>query len=226
MMKYQYKGIFIILFIIFNGSYNVESQATGNPKTIIADDGFEYSAFAKSKLNWPEGAQQVLELNVTLKLIPENISKIYIYVVSYIFVEIFNGIPRQIEFDSDTPEIILSNSNKTVLLNKTLYPPDRVDHFYLNITMSTGTSLNTIARDRSIRFPDTGTIFVDRDKLVPLVNLYGFPPSSFFSKFLPMYGLILAIMVVPGVYYSVNNIRQRGERTTKNETDGDAETND
>lgn len=225
-MKYQIKGIIVLFFIILNSVHNVESQATSNPVTIVADDGFEYSAFAKSKLIWPEGAPQNLELNVTLKLIPENISRIYIYVVSYIFVEIFNGIARQIEFDSDTPEIILSNSNKTRILNKTLYPPNRVDNFYLNITMSAGTSFNTLARDRAIRFPDTGTIFIDRDKLVPLVNLYGFPPSSFFAKFLPMYGLILAIMVVPGVYYSVNNLMERRHRPTNKPNDGEDETND
>lgn len=225
-MKNKITGLSILLFIVMSSSFNVDAQITGNPIIFSPDDGYEFSSFAKSNLIWPEGKKQIVELNITLKLIPENISIIYIVVIAYIFIEIVGGTHVQRDIVQDVPGLTLSISNTTLLINQTLFPPDRVDNFYLNITMLVGTSRDRTARDQTIRFPDTGTIFVDRDKLVPLVNLYGFPPSSFFAKFLPMYGLILGIMVVPGVYYSITSLMQKSKRNTKISDDGDDQTDD
>jgi len=225
-LKHRIEGFCILFFVILNSAFNVDSQVTGDPIIITPDSGYEFSSFAKSKLIWPEGKEQIVELNITLRIIPENISKIYIDVIAFVFIEIVGSTHVAREIVQEVPNIVLSNANTTLLINQSLFPPDRIDNFYLNITMLTGTSFQRTVRGQTFRFPDSGTIFVDRDKLVPLVNLYGFPPSSFFAKFLPLYGLILAIMIIPGVYYSITSLIQKSDRRTKKSTKGDDLTDD
>ncbi len=205
MMKTKLTFIFIILIGTTNIT-NVQSQVIGDIVSITPDEGFEFKGEAKGKLVWPEGKRQVVELNLTKSLLPNNISRIYIDVITFDIIGNIEGIDAQVDTALNTPEFILSETNQTAYLNQTLFPPDLADQFFINITMLVGTSFNREARIHVIRFPDEGTILVDRDKLVPLVNLYGFPPSSFFSKFLPLYGIIVIVLLIPGFYYSISKL--------------------
>ncbi|MFV2015655.1 MAG: hypothetical protein ACC656_09525 [Candidatus Heimdallarchaeota archaeon] len=199
MRKTQLTFIFIVLLGTTNIS-DVQSQVTGNVVSIRPDDGFEFEGVASARLVWPEGKRQTVELNLTNTLLPTNISRIFIARIE--------GIETKVAISSTTPGIILSDSNQTAYLNQTMFPPDLADQFYLNISLLVGTSFDRDPRDHVIRFPDKGTILVDRDKLVPLVNLYGFPPSSFFSKFLPIYAMIITVLLIPGFYYSFSKLRR------------------
>ena len=209
------KIILTFIFIVLLGTTNitnVRSQVIGDIVSIIPDEGFKFEGEARGKLVWSEGKRQVVELNLTKSLLPNNISRIYIDVITFDIIGNIEGIEAQIDTVLNTPEFILSETNQTAYLNQTLLPPDLADQFFINITMLVGTSFNREARIHVIRFPDDGTILVDRDKLVPLVNLYGFPPSSFFSKFLPLYAIIVTVLLIPGFYYSISKLlRSRGK---------------
>lgn len=203
------KIILTFIFIVLLGTTNIAnvgSQVIGDIVSITPDEGFEFKGEARGKLVWPEGKRQVVEINLTKSLLPTNISRIYIDVITFELIGSIEGVNAQVGFASTIPEFILSETNQTAYLNQTLFPPDLADQFFINITMLVGTSFNRENRVHVIRFPDEGTILVDRDKLVPLVNLYGFPPSSFFSKFLPLYAIIVTVLLIPGFYYSISKL--------------------
>jgi hypothetical protein len=185
-----------------------EAQATGDLVRFTPDEGYEITAVARGNLLWPEGKQQIIDLNLTKTQLPTNISRIFIDVIAFEMIASIRGVDTTVDVSSITPEIILSETNQTAFVNETLFPPDLSDNFYLNISLSIRTSSNILLRPHVVRFPDSGTILVDRDRLVPLINLYGFPPSSFFVKFLPIYGIIVIIMVIPGVIYSISRLRK------------------
>ncbi|MCE7737619.1 MAG: hypothetical protein GPJ54_22200 [Candidatus Heimdallarchaeota archaeon] len=219
----------IFIFIVLLGTtniVNVQSQVIGDIVTITPDEGFELEGQASGKLVWPEGKRQVVELNLTKTLLPTNISRIYVDVITFDIIGNIEGIDAQVDTASTTPEFILSETNQTAYLNQTLFPPDLADQFFINITMLVGTSFNRQVRLHVIRFPDEGTILVDRDKLVPLVNLYGFPPSSFFSKFLPLYAIIVTVLLIPGFYYSISKLLRSSRKAKSSIIDEEENNND
>jgi hypothetical protein len=223
------RAVLTITFIILLGTSNisnVQSQASGDPVAITPDSGYEFEGVAKSRLVWPEGKRQSVELNLTLTQVPTNISRIYVDVVTIDIIGNIEGIEAQVDTATDAPELVLSQTNKTAFVNQTIFPPDLTDEFFINITMLVGTSFNRDPRRFVIRFPDEGTILVDRDKLVPLVNLYGFPPSSFFSKFLPIYAAMILVLLIPGFYYSINKLMRSNRVSTKPDTQEEVMEND
>jgi hypothetical protein len=214
-------AITLILISLSGGIFSAEGQVTGDIVAITPDEGYEMTGFAKGKLLWPEGKRQTIELNLTKTLLPNNISRIFIDAIAFEMIAPISGVDTTIDAVTITPSIILSETNQTTYINETLFPPDLADNFYLNISLSIRTSSNILLRAHVIRFPDAGTILVDRDRLVPLVNLYGFPPSSFFVKFLPIYGLIILVMVIPGVIYSATALSKSiARQNSKIKTDG------
>ncbi|MHA2249517.1 MAG: hypothetical protein ACXAD7_04095 [Candidatus Kariarchaeaceae archaeon] len=209
----------------------VIAQSTGTPVEFTPAEGYTYTGVASSTLVWPEGKLQYFTLNLTLGEAPTNTSRIEIPLIAINFIGEINNIEAIVGTESLTPDIKLSNSNRSVLINQSLLPPEIVDFFYFNITLLSRTAGGNLTQPQplpyNMRFPDSGTILVDRDKLVPLINLYGFPPRSFFAKWLPIYGGLLFLLLTPSIFVGISKlVEYRISYNSKEETEEEVETNE
>lgn len=215
-MKSKIKYFAILLLFLFLTSSNftrVLSQSIGNPVKINPAIGYEYTTVVSGHLTWPEGKIQYISLNFTLNQIPDNLSKIEIQLITFEFIGKINDADQVIDRPrTQNPEISLTNANSSTYVNQSLEAPSTADNFYLNITLfsrTVGNITQGVLIPYAVRFPEEGTILVDRDKLVPLINLYGFPPDTFFTKWLPVYGSLLFILLVPSLVVGISKISQK-----------------
>jgi hypothetical protein len=220
--KKLYLNLVILLTIFIAQPMLIHGQITGKKVLISPAPDYNLSTVTAGRLVWPEGKPQFMTINLTIELLPDNLSKIEVPLIIFAYMSSTGGSDQIIDQEPVRPNIILSNSNKTVLVNATLLPPVAADRFYFNITLyvrSVGNVTQAEGNPFAVRFPDadsgTNTILVDRDRVVPLINIYGFPPDSFFQKWLPIYGAALFLMVSPAIAVGITKLSRSAASETE-----------
>ncbi|MCH8905771.1 MAG: hypothetical protein IH840_01675 [Candidatus Heimdallarchaeota archaeon] len=219
-------SFFALLFLIVNGiSLGISGQST---TTIVHSyepaEGYLFQAYAIGTTTWNEDETSQIFVNITMNNVPSSLSKIDIQLVGFTQMGDVSGQEVAINTVVDTPSFSLSETNRTLLINQTLNPPDEVDRFFLNISIllrTTGTVDQVEVSTYSFRFPDTGTILVSRDRLGQLVQLYGFPPNSFFVAWFPYYFGFLFLMSFPAIIVASDKLlswlREERKKTVTDE---------
>ncbi len=211
---------FIILLLNNTGA---QTQFEGNTHIFNLGVEYEMSSFTKAPLKWTAESNETVYINVTLTQLPDIISSIevqYITIKKYVVTnndeigtqEGFKAIVTEQEFNQVGQEFSFKESIDTPILG---------DLFYLNITIFAFTKGN-ISQSESVpysyRFPVDNTIIVDRENdLVPLINLYGFPPRSFFENWFPIYLAIIVLILTPAYIAGIYKIKSA--RNKKEESD-------
>ncbi len=47
--------------------------------------------------------------------------------------------------------------------------------------------------------------------MAQLINIYGFPPSKFFSKWLPIYGTFLVLLITPAIIVGISKLVRKDQ---------------
>jgi hypothetical protein len=177
---------------------------------------YEFSAFAQAPLIWYENSNQTLYLNLTINTLPDNISSIEINAIIFVIYSTDNdedGVQVQGGYSSQTPQQSFNTIGEEVQLQQTFLPTALADTFFINVTILARTKGNITQGENnpySFRFPQQETILIDRESnLVPLINLYGFPPSSFFEKWIPIYLSAIFIMAIPAMIFGISILKDR-----------------
>lgn len=219
-----YLSVIVLSLLITSPILDASAQKLEGPVDFKLGTTHEMEIYTSSTLVWQEGKNELVTLNMTMTNYPTNVSTIEIQFVQIFSVEdTANAVPQaQV---SNTTKISLSVTNSSYELDQ-MVPPPTVDRFYLNITFSAapiGGNASQTYKLYSYRFPATDTIIIERDNLVPVINLYGFPPGSFFSNWLPIYGFMLFIMSVPAVIYGVSLVQEKRSSGKNGEKDSEDE---
>lgn len=217
-MDRKYLSSLIVLVLIFTSIYSVQGQNLylGITHDFNMGPNYDFSAFAQAPLIWNENSNQTLYLNLTINTLPDNISSIEVNAITFVIFSTDNdedGVQIQGGFSSQTPQQSFNTIGEEVQLQQTFLPTALADTFFINITILARTRGNTTEGENnpySFRFPQQTTILIDRENnLVPLINLYGFPPSSFFEKWMPIYLSVIFIMAIPSMIVGVSILRDR-----------------
>ena len=215
-MNKKHLSSLILLVIIYTSIYSVQGQNLylGITHDFNMGPNYDFSTFAQAPLIWDENSNQTLFLNITINSLPDNISSIEINAITYVIYGTDtdeDGV--YLAFSSDTPQQSLNTIGEEIQLEQTFIPTALADTFFINITILARTKGNVTEGENnpySFRFPQQDTIFIDRENnLVPLINLYGFPPSSFFAKWIPIYLSAIFIMAIPSLIAGVSILRDR-----------------
>ncbi len=210
----RYSIFIIILLLLPMGT--AETQFIGITHTFTLAPKYELSSFTRASLIWDENSNQTISVNITITSLPDEISSIIIDAITYsIFAVDNNPKGTQINYESTTPQDTFSKVGDQMQYNHTMRAPTVSDNFFLNITLYARTSGNVTqgeSKSYSYRFPENQTILVNRqNNLVPLINLYGFPPRSFFVKWLPFYLVAIVLIAFPGVISLLSRQKKGGK---------------
>ena len=217
-MEKKYLSSLILLVLIFTSIYSVQGQNLylGITHDFNMGPNYDFSVFAQAPLIWNENSNQTLYLNFTINTLPDNISSIEVNAITFVIYNTDNdedGVQIQGGFSSQTPQQSFSTIGEEIQLQQTFLPTALADTFFINVTILARSKGNITEGENSpysFRFPQQETIFIDRENnLVPLINLYGFPPSSFFEKWIPIYLSAIFIMAIPSMITGVSILRDR-----------------
>ncbi|MHA2504589.1 MAG: hypothetical protein ACXAE3_17175 [Candidatus Kariarchaeaceae archaeon] len=201
--------IILALAIIFLLPTSVIAQTQGDPVSFNLSDDHTLDAFVTSSLVWEEGVDQLVKINFTMSDFKENNSEIHIQILQIFAIESGGGGEL---LGQNATEKVMTVANSSVEYSDSLQSPRAADRFYLNITFfafPTGGGADETPDRYSFRFPEDSTIIVQRDNLVPVVNLYGFPPQSYFRFWLPIYGGFLVALLSPGIIFGFSKLNER-----------------
>jgi len=202
----------LILLLILILPTSAQSQS--DTITFQLSDDHEMEAVLSSNLVWEDGSTQTLVLNLTMSDFRVNNSEIIVQVIQIIAFE--EGGQGELLVQNTTEQKMKVNS-RTVSYNELVNPPLGTDRFYLNVSIfayPSGGGADEITEQYSFRFPEVDTIIVQRDNLVPLVDLYGLPPPSYFQFWLPIYAVFIFSLLLPSIVYGVYNINERRDRNS------------
>lgn len=214
--------ILVIVVLLFT----TISSAQVRPGSVEFDVGDLHSmiAFAEAPLSWDENDVELVNVTISLEDFPTNDSSIQIRLIQFFTVEDTPGAFPESQ-SVNTTEFEVTPQNRTIFVSQFLEPPASADRFYINITITAYPVGGGAVQDRenySFRFPEDDTIFVSRDNLVPVVNLYGFPPGSYFRSWMPVYLTVLVLFSTPvlvtGYYRLSEVVRNRRQETEEEET--------
>ena len=182
--------------------------------------GYEMKSVAEAPLIWPSDSNQTIRVNITLSKVPDDISGIVIDLLTFsIFItDKPEDVGTQTDYQYQVPQEEINVVDKELSYNQSILTPVRGNSFYINVTIfakTTGNRTQGESSTYSYRFPVDDTIIVSRvNDRVPLINLYGFPPRSFFLKWIPIYLTILVISLSPAyisVYYRIKELMSKKE---------------
>lgn len=217
-MNKKHLSSVILFIIIYSSIYSVQGQNLylGITHEFNMGPNYEFSAFAQAPLIWYENSNQTLYLNLTINTLPDNISSIEINAIIFVIYSTDNdedGVQVQGGYSSQTPQQSFNTIGEEVQLQQTFLPTALADTFFINVTILARTKGNITQGENnpySFRFPQQETILIDRESnLVPLINLYGFPPSSFFEKWIPIYLSAIFIMAIPAMIFGISILKDR-----------------
>jgi len=222
----QIIGFLSLFFLIVNGiSVGVSGQITTTTvHSYEPAEGYLFQAYASGTTTWSEDETSKIFVNITMNNVPTPLSKIEIQLLGFIQMGDVSGQEVIINTATNTTSFSLSETNRTLIVNQTMDPPDEVDRFFLNISMfvrTTGMEDQVEVSIYSFRFPDSGTILVSRNQLNQLVQLYGFPPNSFFVTWIPYYIGFLFLMSFPAIIVGSDKLVRwfRAEKTQTTTTE-------
>lgn len=202
------------LFILSNPTA-AQNSFIGTMHTFTMAPGYEMKSYAEAPLIWPSNSIQTIRINVTLSQIPDDISGIVIDALTFSVFTADNDedVGTQVNYQTQVPQEEINVLDQELSFIESISTPVRGDKFYINITLfarTTGNRTQGESSTYSYRFPVGETIIVSRiDDKVPLINLYGFPPESFFAKWMPIYLIILFITLSPAYVSAYYRIRDR-----------------
>lgn len=197
------------------------------PVTFNLYPNYSMKVQATGDLIWNDGTNSTVKLAFQASNLPnDNVSSIEISLLSFTYVMVTNNNDKKgtaVDFSSTVYERSLTNVSESINLNKTLTTPTIPDLFFLNITIyarTVGNFTQGQALTYVLRFPQNTAILVNRQQVVaPLINLYGFPPSSFFQKWIPIYLIMSAILLIPAfIYYGDKVITKIKSRSSSPNT--------
>lgn len=197
----------IIIAILLNHPLNPSAIITPISEFIADDNGFyKFDARADIPLSWNEDSSSLVKLNLTLVEVPdENSGLRVLFILFNVFGDIGSGeLVRLNESDFIFVDKIYNQPGNTTSFEKLIRSPNLVDNFKLNITIMAITTGNDTSQDinnpreYTISFPDE--LNVKRDRVQALVDLYGFPPNSFFAIWIPIVSVFSIIILLPTFY--------------------------
>jgi len=194
----------------------VSAQTQSEPVDLPVSADHTISAYAASKLLWDTAPYHQVVVNLTMSEYRVNTSEINVISISFATV----GSSGTEDFKTNTTEMTMTTTNQTVEYVQQVATPKLSDRFYLNITITASPSGGGVSTDPvrvSFRFPKSDTIVVQRDELVPLVNLYGFPQSSFFVLWGPIYLIFIFFLLTPTIVFGFSKLRELRDRTPEEE---------
>ncbi|RMG31054.1 MAG: hypothetical protein D6732_15195 [Methanobacteriota archaeon] len=162
---------------------------------------YQMSAQASAPLVWPEDGLNEVNLTITIENLPnDNISGITIFAVNFIL-QFDRKNESQVLPESDN--VIINQNYKNVsdqiTISRTFDSPKLTDQFVIKIeilAITTGNLTQDINNPPAYSFffpEEPASIFVERSQARALINLYGFPPTSFMLNF----GFLLFGMATP-----------------------------
>lgn len=216
------KVVLLLLVLILSQDLAMaQTEFIGDKHNFTLAPDYEMTAFAIAPLTWSASSNETVKVNVTLIKLPNEISSIEIQIITIrkFIVQNNEDTGTQEDFSSIVPQREIDTVGDELQFEKSVNTPILGDLFYLNITIYAITKGNTTqvdAKSYSFRFPEGNTILVNReDNLVPLINLYGFPPASFFQNWIPLYIVIIIFVLSPAYisgFYKVKDLeKKRGE---------------
>ncbi|MCY3411684.1 MAG: hypothetical protein INQ03_08645 [Candidatus Heimdallarchaeota archaeon] len=214
-MKSHHVLLPILLTFLLLPTGQSQSGFVGRAHSFTLAPDYSISSFTQAPLTWAEDSNVTVAVNVTLTDLPDQISSVqvdYVEIITYLLDnEEDSGIPER-SFPIVPKEKFTEIDQETMFLIG-VEAPILKDLFYLNITLyvrTLGNITQTQVERYSYRFPEDNTILVSRENdLVPLINLYGFPPRSFFENWLPIYLVVIVIILIPGYLAGISRISER-----------------
>ncbi len=228
----------VILAIVFLASLSPSNAVLSSKFNFEMDDSgfYQFSARAEAPILWKEGENALFNVSITIENLPkDNISGITIVAINFILKtsreKRSNLLP---ESDSTFINQNYKNVSETITFTKALNPPSSVDQFIVVVeilAITTGNITQDINNPGSYSFifPDDGDILVERPQAAALINLYGFPPTSFILAFLIIAFAIGLPMLIPGfvtVAYVIKDWWIKRKKHDRNDTGSDASTDD
>ena len=199
----------LLLIILIFSSFSTSGLTTGAVKVFQPHIDYEFTGQASGQVTWADKSIQYVNLNITATKTPNNISRIYIDVVRMDLVGLVNGVETPTYGYQNATQAILSTTNNTLIVNASITTPTIFDRFYVKITITARSDGNITRDDYTMRFPDSTGIVVQKNNVVPLIDLYGFPPNVFFNRFLPIYVILLFIVAIPGITFASIRTKQK-----------------
>lgn len=196
-------GALLLIPILLSSSISITAFVTPD-KTFIADDNnlYEFTAKIDAPLSWLEDERYVVEVNITLTKSPDNGSGLRVIYIIFTLSGDVGGSETPLnesDFLSVNEEIRVKNEEQSY--QKALRTPSLVDNFNLNVTIGAVVTGNDTSQDpanpRKYTYLFTEDLSVDRQRAQGLVDLYGFPPGSFFFGWLPIVGVFTLVILTP-----------------------------
>ncbi len=199
---------FTLIVLLLNMPLTPSYAAVGAKYKFELDpQGFyQMSAQAESSLIWPENALNEVNVTITVENLPDdNISGITIVAINLILQLDRNNESNPINVESKLFNENMKNETEQLHYSVLIDSPTVTDQFVIKIEILAITTGN-ITQDindppaYSFFFPDEpNSIFVERNQAKALINLYGFPPTSYMLMFGAMFLALASPMVIPAV---------------------------
>lgn len=198
----------VTVLLIFSIAMNAQNTTglVGEKISFIADDNslYKFSAQIDAPLLWQESGSQVVTVNISVDSTPDLASAILFEYITFEILDLSNNVQPESEFLSVQEEI---SNNVTQSYQKFIRSPTLVDTFKLNVTIAAITRGNDSSQDpnnpRQYNILFGEKLSVQRSQAQALIDLYGFPPTSYFQKWmiivLPLSGIILLPSFVAGL---------------------------
>lgn len=189
---------------------------------------YQMTAQAEAPLIWPENSQSEINVSITIDNVPnDNVSGITIVAINY-----FLQLSRD-DNESVLPESLpkvynqnIKNESETITFSELFDAPTLANEFVVRIELlaiTTGNLTQDINNPPSYTFffPDSGSIFVERSQAQALINLYGFPPTSYMLVFGAIMLGLSSPMLIPAIisfgYFGKDWLSQRQKRREINQ---------
>jgi hypothetical protein len=195
-------AIFLLLVLIQSP---LQTKALTTPvKEFYADDNdlYKFNFNLDAPLQWTEGSVYAVKVNFTVLELPDEVSGIRIIFIEFLHIGAIGGSSQLLDSSELLPvDQQYRNVDEVHTFEKVMRTPSIVDNFNLNVSIAAVTTGNDTSQDPNnprkytYQFPEL--IQVNRVGARGLVDLYGFPPGSFFFKWLPIVGSFSLAILTP-----------------------------
>jgi len=206
--------IVIVASLIFQENVVLAAETEGyqSPLNQFTIGGVNFTAYAIAPLEWEGTGQTNISVFINATVIPAQ-ANLTIISVSFYYQKINK--PNREFADITVVNTTLTNQNRTLDVIKPLYPPSDVDKF--NITIDITAKTDTVSdQDFYMEFPgDYPYINVKREKVIPIINLPGFPNSESFIRWIIIFGFSTILLALPSIFVGSKKIGEWIEKRKK-----------
>jgi hypothetical protein len=212
-MKFQAMLLTCLTMILLISSNAVFAQLVDQTTTFQISPQHELSIIPSGSLTWNEDSSNTLTFNLTMSDYEFNNSEIKIITIVFIIIDEPSNQPiTQIR---NSTQISLTQYSNLIQYTPSFVTPVETDRFFVNVTLlaiPSGGGVDETQNFYSFRFPQESSIIVQRDNIVPAINLYGFPQGSFFANWLPFYFTSIFILISPIFVVLYSNYRSSKDK--------------